>query len=62
MNNGKKMEAKCKRDGSPLREGIALQMQPVYEDNRYGTVIYPIGFPKLVRCLKCPECGYSITV
>ena len=54
---------KCPRDGFPLGPGIALKMTPTYMESwTYGTVSMPLGFPRLVNCLKCPKCGYSKTI
>jgi predicted RNA-binding Zn-ribbon protein involved in translation (DUF1610 family) len=61
---------KCKWAGAP-KEGLALMQtwttgmpdfigDPNPDDNRCQTMS-PGGPGRLVSCLKCPECGYSVT-
>lgn len=56
----------CKRDGYPMSEGIALQNTIVTSSDfgsfGHGATQSRTGQPLLIRCLKCPKCGRSITI
>ena len=61
----------CRRCGIPLTEGIAMDQTWVRgipdflgePDNTQNLVqtMHAGGPGKLIHCLKCPNCGYSVT-
>lgn len=54
---------KCPRCDVPMRPGVAILPTVVgEEDDIGGCVTLSYGGPgRLIDCLKCPECGHSIT-
>ena len=55
----------CKKCNTPMKEGIAIQQTYTKGSPDFigGDIVTmsPGGAGKLIPCLKCPKCGYSIT-
>lgn len=55
------MRRNCKRCDAPMEPGKALTTTFGPEENiRRGELVGPSGPGKMVACLKCPKCGYSV--
>lgn len=54
----------CRKCGATIRPGIAMQSTMVGEPEWPGDTLAtmsPGGPGKLIECLKCPECGWSVS-
>jgi ssDNA-binding Zn-finger/Zn-ribbon topoisomerase 1 len=62
---GEKMNDKCKKCGGEMGLGEAMEMTlsgvPDFPDGQVVTMSYG-GPGKLVDCLKCLDCGWSVTI
>jgi hypothetical protein len=57
---------KCKKCGGTMKPGKAIQQTwsaggRDFPGDQRGITMSPGGAGKLVDCLKCKKCGYSIT-
>lgn len=50
----------CKKCDVPMKDGQALQNQLVGGTHR-GATLSPLGPAQMVKVLKCPDCGHSVT-
>ena len=54
----------CKECGTPLKTGIALDDVmdgiPDFAGDDFVCTVSPSGKAKLIECLKCPACGWSV--
>ena len=59
-----KESSKCNRCGGEMNPGQALESTLVGEPDDMGgcVTVSPGGPGKLVPCMKCAECGWSVTV
>jgi len=62
------MEGECKKCGTPLQPGQAIAQTwttgvPDFpgQTDLNGQTMSPGGPGQLVGCLKCPQCGWSVT-
>jgi hypothetical protein len=58
--------ATCRRCGSEMRPGIAMSQTATpgaldFPGDREASTFSAGGPGKLVQCMKCPECGWSVT-
>lgn len=55
----------CKKCGSPMEPGIAIEQTydgtPDFQGHEVVT-LSPGGPGRVVECMKCPACGWSVTV
>ncbi|MDO4795555.1 MAG: hypothetical protein Q4A28_06395 [Brachymonas sp.] len=65
-----KSRGNCKRCGASMRHGIAIEQtytagEPDFPSDRGDpnaiVTLSPGGPGKLIECLKCPQCGWSVT-
>lgn len=66
MNNKENKELKlCKKCKIPLKIGIAMQSTIVCDRDNFEVLniatCWEGGPGKIIKCLKCEQCGYSIT-
>lgn len=56
----------CKKCLTPLKQGIAIENTytglPDFITDTYVCTLCVGGSGKLISCLKCPNCGYSIYI
>lgn len=59
-------EIKCNKCDSELKPGIAIEQTymgyPDFPGDNCIVTVSPGGPGKLIKCLKCPGCGWSITM
>jgi hypothetical protein len=57
---------KCKKCNGDMQEGHALQQnysgKPDFIGSKEVCTMSPDGTASLIKCLKCVDCGYSITM
>lgn len=56
----------CHRCGIPMRPGIAIAQTytagaPDFPGDREGITMSAGGPGRVIKCLKCPDCGRSVT-
>jgi len=55
----------CKKCGGLMKRGVALENImsgiPDFHDQRLAVTLSPTGRARLVGCLKCETCGYSVS-
>lgn len=51
----------CRRCHKPMQPGVYLGQTWNKARGPYDVSRYPCGPGFLARCLKCPECGHSVT-
>ncbi len=55
---------KCKKCDIEMLKGVAIEQtytgMPDFPSDNYVCTLSPGGSGKMVMCLKCPECGYSV--
>lgn len=55
----------CKKCRGEMRPGKAIEQTysgiPDFPGDKYPTTVSPGGKGKLIECLKCENCGWSIT-
>ena len=58
-------QVKCKKCKGTLKPGVAIQQTytgtPDFPGDKHPVTMSPGGKGKLVECLKCSQCGWSIT-
>lgn len=57
----------CSKCGGDMKEGLAMQStlvsgMPDFIGDKQGITLSEGGPGRLIPCLKCEECGYSITI
>lgn len=56
----------CKKCGGEMREGVAIKQtytgMPDFPGDKYPVTMSPGGKGKIIPCLKCADCGWSMTI
>jgi len=59
------MSETCRRCGSEMRPGLAMGQTakgaPDFPGDRHASTMSAGGPGKLMQCMKCPICGWSVT-
>jgi ribosomal protein S26 len=55
----------CKKCGGTMQPGKAIEQTltgiPDFVGDKYAVTVSPGGPGELIDCIKCVECGYSVT-